>query len=65
VERFTPADGQWIFYNLCDDCFVAFDRQKMVGRLWFFGDRTTPEPVQGKDYFESVHDWIASRSGKA
>lgn len=30
---FTPAVGQWIFYNLCDDCFEGYNSAKMKSRL--------------------------------
>ena len=30
---YTPAPDQWIFYELCGECFVEFDRQKTQGRF--------------------------------
>ena len=65
ATHYTPAEGQWIFYDLCDACFEVFELQKMKGRLWFLGDRTTPEPIHGKDYFESCREWLSHRSGAA
>ncbi len=32
-ESFTPSPGQWIFYNLCDGCFRAYNSAKMDSRL--------------------------------
>lgn len=32
-DHFVPAQGQWIFYLLCDECFARFDSEKMAGRL--------------------------------
>ena len=47
---FTPRKGQWIFYNLCDECFNDFNRQKMNGRLSaLFGE--------GVLYHESYDKW--------
>lgn len=48
--RFTPREGQWIFYNLCDECFTQFDVQKMRGRL----HRLSGEPI---DYYESYEEY--------
>jgi hypothetical protein len=65
ASRFMPAPDQWIFYELCDSCFSGFNHQKMNGRMWMFGPQTTPEPVEGVDYFEGVDAWVRSRSAKA
>ena len=54
-EHFIPAQGQWIFYELCDKCFLPFDGQKMRARLSdFFGG----EKIHG---YEDVNDWIAEQ----
>ena len=51
-ERFQPARGQFIFYDLCDSCFEPFDDQKMHGRYTAM--------LQGRDtgYTEDVAQWI-------
>lgn len=51
-KTFTPKKGQWIFYNLCDECFLPFDIQKMRGRFSGLGGK---EPIP---YFESVEEWM-------
>jgi hypothetical protein len=30
---YTPAPDQWIFHELCDECFMEFDQQKVRGRF--------------------------------
>ena len=30
---YTPAADQWIFHELCDECFTEFDQQKVRGRF--------------------------------
>lgn len=32
-KHYIPKTSQWIFYNLCDECFVVFDREKMAERM--------------------------------
>lgn len=51
-EWFRPQPDQWIFHELCDTCFTAFDSQKMLGR------RSTPLANRTALYFEDVDDWI-------
>lgn len=49
----SPA-GMWIFYDLCDPCFVAFDGQKMRGRFsGFDGGERIP-------HYESATEWAAA-----
>ena len=54
--HYVPADGQWIFYELCDGCFARFDEQKMTGRCIAMG--MTPD--DGKRHYEAAADWIAA-----
>lgn len=56
AAHFKPAQDQWIFYRLCDRCFVRFDDQKMRGRFISVGMQAD----DGKPTFESVEDWIAA-----
>ena len=78
--HYVPSADQWIFYELCDPCFVEFDTQKMRGR--FSGRRSMfegapPEvitalhvggedeiPMERQPYFESCDDWIAHLATK-
>ena len=54
-RRHVPRPGQWIFYNLCDECFAAFDAQKMRGR---FGRLGWCDPPPGNEYYESCEEWM-------
>ena len=56
--RFVPVEGQWIFYNLCDLCFVVFDEQKMQGRFGRIG--WGPPLPEGAVYYESCEAWLRS-----
>jgi hypothetical protein len=31
--HYVPLTTQWIFYRLCDECFVEYDKEKMAWRL--------------------------------
>lgn len=31
-KHYVPLTTQWIFYDLCDECFIPFDRKKMAER---------------------------------
>ena len=42
-NRSTPSENQWIFYNLCDDCFGEFNAQKMRGRFRGFNFNIAPD----------------------
>ena len=52
--RFQPKPRQWIFYDLCDTCFEAFDAQKMHGRIELLINKRKTA------YFEDVDAWIAA-----
>ena len=43
----------WNFYDLCEDCFVLFNTQKMRGRFSVFSE--TPIP-----YTESCEEWMGA-----
>ena len=53
-SHFVPEEGQWIFYNLCNECFVRFDNQKMTRRFMAMGF----EPKDDKKRYESAAEWI-------
>lgn len=55
-NRFTPAEGQFIFYELCDRCFGSFDSQKMCGRYLLFGMLKSGE-CNHPNHFESAKAW--------
>jgi hypothetical protein len=55
--HFEPAKQQWVFYELCDDCFARFDRQKMRGRFASIGG--VPQDGHTGPSFESVNEWIS------
>ena len=55
-QRYVPVQGHWVFYNLCDSCFAAFDEQKMRGRFGRVGwGPPLPEEVA---YYESCEAWL-------
>jgi hypothetical protein len=52
-QIFQPAPFQWIYYDLCDECFKIFDTQKMLGR------RATLNKKEGYvHHFEDVNEWL-------
>lgn len=58
---FVPAEGQWIFYTLCDHCFALFDAQKMAARnAFYYWIQKDPTTVVAEHSYnpESVIDWI-------
>jgi hypothetical protein len=69
-DEFEP--GIWCFYDLCDPCFKAFDRQKMAGRLKVYNDpaRNPMKPMnlyrwcQKYGYFEDTAEWMKSNDNK-
>jgi hypothetical protein len=69
-NEFKP--GRWCFYDLCDDCFKAFDAQKMAGRLRVYHDPSrNPMKVlslqrmsQKYGYFEDVNEWLKSNDNR-
>lgn len=50
---FQPEPYQWIFYDLCADCFKQFDTQKMMGRR-----ATLSKKGRHVKHFEDVDKWI-------
>lgn len=59
-KHFVPSPGQWIFHNLCDECFTEFDNQKMRGRFRFIGlIEGVEEPST-----ESCEEWLKWKKGK-
>ena len=77
-DLYMPAPDQWIFYELCDECFVEFNDQKMRGRFggnpeMFRGAPsavlatmgiTDPEAlaIRPAVYYEVAADWVAARN---
>lgn len=49
---FQPNKNQWIFHNLCGDCFHLFDEQKMKGRKEYLAGKENIE------YFEDSDLWV-------
>lgn len=37
-KHYVPRKTQWIFYDLCDECFIPFDREKMAQRVRMISD---------------------------
>ena len=56
-EICQPYPHQTIYYELCDNCFAAFDQQKMAGRI----AKNTGKDITGK-YFLRVTEWIKNTS---
>jgi hypothetical protein len=56
-KSFTPAEHQWIFYELCNHCFNLFDNQKMTGRFGSLGMLAECKPIP-LTWFESSEEWI-------
>ena len=55
-QVFQPAPYQWVFYKLCDTCFKAFDKQKMMGRM-----ATSNKKGSYVKHFEDVNEWIMQK----
>ena len=52
---FIPQEGQWIFYNLCDECFLKFNTQKMCGRFRGFNFNVSPDSdPEARRHIESL-----------
>jgi hypothetical protein len=52
--RFQPKPHQWIFYDLCDTCFEAFDTQKMHDRVELLINKHKIA------YFEDADAWMTA-----
>ena len=52
-KLFQPKPYQYIYYDLCDDCFKVFDTQKMLGR-----EATLSKKSGYVHHFEDVYEWI-------
>ena len=78
-DLYTPTPNQWIFHDLCDECFVEFNDQKMRGRFdpaKFRGAPpevlaamgiTDPEALATRPavYYEKATEWIAAVGKKS
>lgn len=53
---YRPKKDQYIFYVLCDTCFIPFDDQKMIGRKGNL--------KHGVQYFEDPQAWINATKSK-
>lgn len=51
--KYQPYPYQTIYYNLCDECFIQFDRQKMEGRR-----ATSADKNRKIKHCENVEEWV-------
>lgn len=64
-QRFTPAKGQWVFYNLCDTCHLEYQKQRPIRTLLPYWPSTEEgaENIKQENVgrFESCGEWSASK----
>ena len=64
-QRFTPAKGQWIFYNLCDSCHGEYQQQRPMRTFVPHWPSTEEEAEEIKRMnvgrFESCDEWLRSK----
>ena len=49
-KLYAPGPNEWIFHDLCDRCFPAFDTQKWAGRIHDL-----------RCYFEDSDEWVDAK----
>jgi hypothetical protein len=54
-QRFTPAESQWIFYDLCTMCAGPFYEQRDAGRVAFLS-------LSRKSHHENSREWATANA---